>query len=157
MTEVRLSLEMRIQVVKIYYETKNVFETIRWMKQLFPQWQGCDSKTISRTVKRFELRTLVQWLRLDGTFPGRWLGRKAVQLNGRRGRSWSHTRWFLSVGNREGHCLFSRKSNSMQELKGTIENALAHFVTDLCSKICQSVAARCTKCIAQNGGHFEHL
>ncbi len=50
----RLSVEKRIQTVKIYYETKNSRETARCLKQLFPDWQTCNHQTVSNTVKRFE-------------------------------------------------------------------------------------------------------
>jgi len=52
--------------------------------------------------------------------------------------------------------VYSEKIESLEELKDSIENAFAHFDGDLCSKICRSVADRCTKCISKNGGHFEN-
>ncbi len=58
MAETRLSLEKRIQAIKIYYETRNATKTVQQLKLLFPNyWQVCYSSVkIANTVtgKRFE-------------------------------------------------------------------------------------------------------
>ena len=53
--------------------------------------------------------------------------------------------------------VYQKKSENVEQLKETIAEAFAQFDAELCAKICRSVVSRCEKCIAENGGHFEHL
>ncbi len=97
-------------------------------------------------------RQVREWL--DDSFPGRWLGRRGpIEWPP---RSPDLTPVDFSVWGIVKETVYAERSNTLEELKDAIDNAFAQFDADLCSRICRSVADRCTRCIAQNGGHFEN-
>ena len=97
-------------------------------------------------------RQVKDWL--HETFPGRWLGRGGPY--DWPPRSPDLTPVDFSVWGIVKEMVYSQRTSSLEELKEAIENAFAHFDAHFCSKICRSVADRCTRCISQNGGHFEN-
>ena len=53
--------------------------------------------------------------------------------------------------------VYAMKPETLQELKGEIQNACRNIPVETTQNVCNSVVRRYPKCIDARGGHFEHL
>ena len=49
------------------------------------------------------------------------------------------------------------KPETLQELRGEIQNAYRNILIETIQHVCNSVVRRYQKCIDARGGHFKHL
>ena len=94
---------------------------------------------------------------LLNTLPGGWIGRRGTIEWAIRSSDLTPMDFFLWVAMKDP--VYNNKPYSLDDRKMAITtqfNAI-NSNKELCTRVCESVISRITKCIEQNGWQFEHL
>lgn len=92
---------------------------------------------------------------LDENFSARWIGRRGAIDWPARSPDLTPTDFFLWGHLKE--IVYRNKLRNLSDLKQSIITAFSSLDSDLCEKVCESVAERLQKCINADGHQFEHL
>lgn len=93
---------------------------------------------------------------LDYNFPQRWIGRRG-SASEFPPRSPDLTPMDFYLWGVMKNSVYGKKPRTLVQLKREITNAFNNIPLNTIQSVCQSVLARCGRCIAVNGNHFEHL
>lgn len=92
---------------------------------------------------------------LDEKFSNQWMGRRGEVEWPARSPDLTPPDFFLWGVIKNS--VYSRKPNSIQELKDQITQSFTNITPELCRKVCFSVLSRAQKCVEVNGHNFEYL
>ena len=91
----------------------------------------------------------------NNEFPRKWAGRGAPIEYPPRSPDLTPIDFYLWGVLKD--IVYTMKLETLQELRGEIQNACRNIPVETIQNVCNSVVRRYQKCIDARGGHFEHL